>query len=262
MADKIIALLGPQVITKYPWVVGVFAAGVVVITVAISIQLVVGLWKSRTATDHSILWGAYKWSTSAPVRALEENINKLSRDSEIKGNALFLAKLFARDFADLIAAQFSDDELNITALEILAGLPDALRSNSKHRCAVLVREGDTLKILYGHGYSEEGTKHMRLSLTNSCAGEAYRTGEFYYCKDTSDDKRWSRLPNATHTYRSIVCIPIRAAGTTIGILNVDAVEPNAFKEDDIAHLQLFSAQCSILLQVRDLLYSQREVASS
>lgn len=255
--NKIITSLGPRLVEK-PWLVTGIAVIILVIFVIIPIALIV---KLRNATEVSFL--GFKLKTTLPDQALAEEIKKLNLDSEIKSKVIFLARLFAQDFVDLVGSS-NGTMIEKLALQILAGLPNILRSNSQHRCSVLIKDEQTenLKILYGFGYSDEALRKMELKITNSCAGAAYRNGE-YYCKDTKEDPYWSRLPNATHDYRSIIDIAIKTNEKVLGVLNIDAVEPNAFSQDDIAHLRLFANQFAILLLTRNLIYSkEEEVASS
>ncbi len=167
----------------------------------------------------------------------------------------------------MIGPQIMLDETKVRMLaqQVLAGLPQTIRSQSHHRCGVFVMDNQAggLKIWESVGYSEGAVNNMTLGLA-TCAGEAYTSGEVYYCRNTATDRKWSRLPSATHQYKSIACIPIKAGHRTLGVLNIDAVEAEAFDDDDLVHLQLFSSQFAVLLLKQELirLSSEREVASS
>lgn len=257
MGEELVSAFCKELFNQFPWISGVAVA-------AILIWLGVAILRSRNATEYSVFWGLYSWRKDAKSRELEDVIDKLNADSCIKENALFLSKLCLRRLADAMSEPFSAEELKTGFIEVLASLPSLIRSKSTHRCSVLLPEGEWLRPLYGHGYSDEGIKHMRLPINNSCAGVAFRNAEVYYCVDKRNDPHWISLPNARHNYGSIVCIPIKASGKVLGVLSVDAVEPNAFEKDDIDRLQLFTYQLAILLKLRDIMVQreEREVASS
>lgn len=256
MDDKFLTSVIPKLMGK-DW----FTTGLAVV-ILVFLVIVVIKWVAKSKDITELSFFGLKLKTTPPDRALAEEVEKLNQDSEIKGKVIFLARLFAQDFVALVGSS-DGTKIEKLALQILAGLPNILRSNSQHRCAVLIKEeqSESLKILYGFGYSEEAIKGMRLNIIGTCAGEAYRNGE-YYCRDTKEDPIWSRLPNANHEYRSIYNIAIKANGKVLGVLIIDAVEPNAFDKDDIAHLRLFTNQLAILLLARNLIYSKEEEVAS
>ncbi len=256
------SFLDTKLIEK-PWFFPAITALILLIVVFILIIILYAISK-KNGIEISFL--GLKIKTTPLGQELAEEIKKLNRDSEIKENVIFLAKLFSKDFVSLVG-NLDGPNIQKLANQILAGLPTILRSDSQHRRAVLVKneKSDTLHILYGNGYSNEAIKNMTLDIEGqgSCAGEAYRNGDYYYCKDTIEDPFWNRLPKANHDYRSIINIAISTGKEVLGVLIVDAVEPNAFTKDEIANLRLFANLFAILLLIRNMIYSKEgEVASS
>lgn len=79
--------------------------------------------------------------------------------------------------------------------------------------------GEALKMYLQVGHTPEGQQAMRLAIGAGAAGTAFAKGETVYCRDCATDSVFAPLPRG-HNEGSIVCVPIRRAGETTGVLSV------------------------------------------
>ena len=73
----------------------------------------------------------------------------------------------------------------------------------------------------------------KLDLRASLSGLAARTGQTLYSPDSRNDERVDQLAAARLRAASIICVPLRRAGETIGVLKVVAHLPDAFTPADV-----------------------------
>ena len=76
----------------------------------------------------------------------------------------------------------------------------------------------------------------RVDLHSSLSGLAVRTGEVLRSDDTAHDPRVDGDACRRLSVASLVCIPLRRRGETLGVLAVNAAVPNAFGDDDVEEL--------------------------
>lgn len=239
-----------------PWLSHV--AGIVCIVLAITATAVL-ICRMRHPTTFSLLGGLFKWTTKDPDEQLVSSIQKLERDADTKTSIMFLVKLFIRDYGDFLAAPSPQRYSRLHSM-VLASLSKTVRAKGEHRCSVMVptEDGNHLSIAEGCGFTEKERKHTRLAINRSCAGEAFRSHELYYCKDTREDRNWVRNPSSSHDYLSVVCVPLIVGEQAFGVLSVDATEANAFSNDDLATLGLFASCLSVLLASAKILHLYEE----
>jgi PAS domain S-box-containing protein len=87
-------------------------------------------------------------------------------------------------------------------------------------------------------------KHTLAVGSNSTVGKASSTGEVVVINNTAVDTVHKHNPLLPET-RAEVAIPLRVGNRTIGILDIQSTEINAFTEDDIAILQLLADQIAV-----------------
>lgn len=234
------------------------AAGV---AAALSVCILIGvhIWKAATSDEGSLLW--LRWKKSAELAKTQEALREVTRDSNAKSRTIAIARLFAADMSLLFASQ-GDWRAPLGRLyqSLVSGIPKALSDDGFHRCGILVpvKGGRELRFAYGDGYSERGLKQARFPIDGTCAGRAFSTGSTYYCRDTREDPNFRVLPEATHPYRSFLCVPIKSRNETLGILQVDAEGPSAFNKTDQVAMQLFSNQVAILFELERILSEQED----
>lgn len=76
----------------------------------------------------------------------------------------------------------------------------------------------------------------RVGLTRSLSGLSISTGQVLRSDDTEDDARVDREACRRHFVRSLVCVPLQREDHTIGVLAVNAPQPNVFSDADVLTL--------------------------
>jgi len=99
--------------------------------------------------------------------------------------------------------------------------------------------------------SSEGGQHMlarnhQLQLGVGIVGHVVQQGEPRVALDVGEDAVFFDNPDLPAT-RSEMALPLRARGEIIGALDVQSVEPEAFREDDVAVLQTLADQVAVAI---------------
>ena len=88
-------------------------------------------------------------------------------------------------------------------------------------------------------------------------GRVAATGEPRITLDTGLDAMHFNNPSLPNT-RSEMALPLKVENRTIGVLDIQSDQPNAFKEDDIAVMQVLSDQLAIAIERTRLLQQVEE----
>ena len=88
-------------------------------------------------------------------------------------------------------------------------------------------------------------------------GTVAGTGEARIALDVGEDAVFFDNPDLPDT-RSEMALPLIAGGETLGVLDIQSVEANAFSEDDIPSLQVLADQLAIAVQNAHLLRDSQE----
>lgn len=118
------------------------------------------------------------------------------------------------------------------------------------RAAVLVPEGEHLKILNGYGYSVKGKANLRLKKTD-IAGQVFTLGLEQYIPNVNKNEHWTRNPKASKNYTTLSCIPILLGDRCCGVLNIDAEQEDAFNKDERNALGLIAKSLAIAFCIRE-----------
>ena len=102
----------------------------------------------------------------------------------------------------------------------------------------------------------------RLALAGSLSGIALRTGATLRCDDCTTDPRVNARAARLIDAVSLVCVPLRCTGRSVGTLNVAATTPAAFSDRDVATLnRLSSFMTAVITAVSDLKLATSELIS-
>jgi diguanylate cyclase (GGDEF)-like protein len=102
--------------------------------------------------------------------------------------------------------------------------------------AVEIAEGDEMVYRAAAG-SATGAAGTRLALHGSLSGRCVLTGEVLRCDDAHTDDRVDRDACDQLGVRSMIVVPLRDGGRTLGVLKVASDRVAAFDDDDVATLQ-------------------------
>lgn len=81
---------------------------------------------------------------------------------------------------------------------------------------------------------------LRLKIEGSLSGLSVMTGETMFCEDSETDPRVDRLACQKMGLRSMLVMPLKHRGITVGVLKSMSAEPDKFKGSDVVVLELLS----------------------
>jgi len=117
---------------------------------------------------------------------------------------------------------------------------------------ILLVEGDRLLFRSGSTAGDSavrGVGWLSIDLTrkSSLIAEAARTGQPVLANDAPSDPRYLAAPELPDT-RSELCLPIKAKGRVIGVLDVQSDRPSAYGQADVALLQSLADQAGVAIE--------------
>lgn len=86
----------------------------------------------------------------------------------------------------------------------------------------------------------QGQLGLRLKIGASLSGLCVLTGETLSCKDSDTDPRVNSIACRRIGLRSMIVMPLKHVGITVGVLKAMSTRPNKFKQRDITLLGLLS----------------------
>ncbi|MDX6517011.1 MAG: hypothetical protein QOH73_2677 [Gaiellaceae bacterium] len=107
---------------------------------------------------------------------------------------------------------------------------------------VLIRDGE-LVLGAASGFSTRNVGD-RVSKAGTLSGWAFENDESAFCMDTEDDPRIDEATAAGEGTRSMVVVPLRHAGQTVGLIQVMSDKPDCFQIEDLNTLELLSVVLS------------------
>jgi diguanylate cyclase (GGDEF)-like protein/PAS domain S-box-containing protein len=107
---------------------------------------------------------------------------------------------------------------------------------------VLIQDGE-LRLGAASGYSTR-TVGDCLSKVGTLSGWAFENDDAAFCMDTEDDPRIEEPMRGT---RSMVVVPLRHIGMTVGLIQVMSEQPDCFQIEDLNTLELLSVVLSSAL---------------
>lgn len=81
---------------------------------------------------------------------------------------------------------------------------------------------------------------LRLKIEGSLSGLSVMTGETLFCEDSETDPRVDRLACQKMGLRSMLVMPLKHRGATVGVLKAISSQPGKFKSSDVVVLELLS----------------------
>ncbi|HZS14986.1 MAG TPA: GAF domain-containing sensor histidine kinase [Candidatus Dormibacteraeota bacterium] len=146
-------------------------------------------------------------------------------------------------------------------------LEDMARDGLRGGTILLIDERNRLYVAAAHGeHLSEDVRRQRLELGQGIMGRVAATAESVLVNDIDAPGAPAPMFRSLGTnarMRSLVCVPLITAGQVIGVLSVDASQPNRFTEDDVAVLEQIavaiagSVQSTTALRLADQRLQQR-----
>ncbi|MCU1368987.1 MAG: diguanylate phosphodiesterase [Ilumatobacteraceae bacterium] len=121
-------------------------------------------------------------------------------------------------------------ELMSSAFGVMVGLAD--------------QEGITYVAGAGNQVELVGT---RVAMGQSLSGLSIRTSQVLRSDDTEEDARVDVEACRRHRVRSLVCVPLQRDGRAVGVLAVNAPEPDVFRDEDVLTLTQLAAFITVAI---------------
>ena len=116
--------------------------------------------------------------------------------------------------------------------------------------AVLLKSGEsTLRIQFASGYSDDVVRNMRIKIGEGITGAAGAEMQTVIANDVRDDPRYVE---AIEDVRSEIAVPLMARGKLVGVIDVQAPEPNAFGDNERKLLELIGSRFSLAIDAAQL----------
>ncbi|GIX00306.1 MAG: two-component system response regulator [Pirellulaceae bacterium] len=188
--------------------------------------------------------------------------------SDVTREALQQQKLAAIHQAGRMLADLKPDE--IFAMDTQARI-ELLKDNIRHYTAdllnvevieirLLEKKSGNLMPLLSVGINQEAADRQLYARPqgNGVTGYVAATGRSYLCADTHQDPLYLE---AFEGARSSLTVPLILHDTVIGTINVESNQVNAFDENDMQFLEIFSRDVAQALNTLELLVAQRNEAA-
>jgi len=129
-----------------------------------------------------------------------------------------------------------------------------------YHVGIFMVDADRVNAVLQATNSDGGQKMLarghRLKLGTGVVGYVAQTGQPRIALDVGDDAVFFDNPDLPDTH-SEVALPLKSRGETIGVLDVQSIEANAFSNDDLQVLNTLANQVSITLENTRLLVEAR-----
>ncbi|RPJ27451.1 MAG: GAF domain-containing protein, partial [Chloroflexi bacterium] len=177
-------------------------------------------------------------------------------------NQAAIALESARSFENVQKRIEDQETINTIAQAISAkvGTNDLLQTivseirkhlNCTH-CAIFLPEkiGDNVALVsnYTHGEFAERIKSRRFKRGEGVAGWVFEHGETAIVPDTLQDERYVPVRLGGYQSRSLMVVPVKMNGKTVGVISADHKEINKFDEDNRRLVETLAEHVSIALE--------------
>ncbi|MFI5183576.1 MAG: GAF domain-containing protein [Vicinamibacteria bacterium] len=142
----------------------------------------------------------------------------------------------------------------VERLELSELLPLVTRSVNRimgtHLCALLLRQGDELRLAAHEGLDAEVVRAFdRLRVGDSLSGWVAQHGRPLAVPDMKKDPR-AKFAEITerHGYKSFLCVPLRRGSESIGTLEVVTKEPRRFGAEEQELMAAFADQAAVAIE--------------
>jgi signal transduction histidine kinase len=142
----------------------------------------------------------------------------------------------------------------VERLDLSELLPQVTRSVNRlmgtHLCALLLRNGDELRLVAHEGLEAEVVRAFeRLRVGDSLSGWVAKHGKPLAVADMKKDPR-AKFVDLTerYGYRSYLCVPLRRGVEPIGTLEVVTREPRRFSQEEQELMSAFADQAAVAIE--------------
>ena len=110
-------------------------------------------------------------------------------------------------------------------------------------------EGTELRIQAASGLDADTVARTRVKVGDSIAGWVARSSENLLVEDVETDRRFRKMNHPQYETRSLLCVPLRVSGETVGVVNVSNKTTGAvFDADDLSLLASIATRVGLSLE--------------
>ena len=182
---------------------------------------------------------------------LEETVEARTQDLTRRTRYLEATAATARETASVLDLQ----ELLVRAVNLITA-----QFGFYHAGIFLMdanREWAVLQAASSEGGQRMLARHHQLQMGVGIVGYVARQGRPRIALDVGEDAVFFDNPDLPET-RSEIALPLRARGEVIGALDVQSVEPGAFRDEDVTVLQTLADQIAVAIDNARLLQQAQE----
>jgi signal transduction histidine kinase len=150
-------------------------------------------------------------------------------------------------------------ELDATVKPVLGAMRELVEFRGGSICLV---EGQSVRMAACDPPASDEVLALRLPIGSGIAGRVIETGQTIYVPDLDADRRVDadvRRTGSNAGMVSYLCVPLVCLGQTVGLLQVDSTEPDAFDEVDIMLLEGLAAQTASAIESARLIEEMTRV---
>ncbi|HKQ18929.1 MAG TPA: HD domain-containing phosphohydrolase, partial [Candidatus Eisenbacteria bacterium] len=109
-------------------------------------------------------------------------------------------------------------------------------------------DGTELVIQAAHGLDSDTVARTRVRTGDSIAGWVAQTSESLLVEDIETDRRFRKMNHPQYETKSLLCVPLKVAGETVGVINVNNKRAGAaFDLDDLSLLSAVTKRIGMAL---------------
>ena len=126
-----------------------------------------------------------------------------------------------------------------------------IEETNAENCSLMIKKPDSNKLILkvAKGNKDESTTYFEelqdsniiFSVGEGVAGKVALEGKSILINDVKNDKHFDRRGKSPFPIGSILCCPFISQGQVLAVINLSNSQPNAFSDDDLRVMSIFSA---------------------
>ncbi len=114
-------------------------------------------------------------------------------------------------------------------------------------CSIMLLENGVLRIRKARGIPEDVVQKAVRRLGDGISGRVAQTGEPLFIRDVNREKGLDASHAARYRSPSLICVPLKARGRVIGVLNANDKRSGDFTPEDFNLVTLFANQAALAI---------------
>lgn len=177
-------------------------------------------------------------------------INNAKRAHELKENLEQISK--KNHYEEIISSVTQSVNQSKDLQEVFDNTVKAIHSNmnAADNVAVFLVEGEFAVMKSSMGYMDSFAERVsKIRYPKGLTWETINKGEITYCPDADNNDKIGPAGKEAGT-KSHLSIPLKSDGNAIGVINLNSLKKDAFRDDDIKLLEVVGKQIEIAINKR------------